>query len=81
MIVGNIYFIYELVNYAFGLDRWLLETFTLEKDHVLDIFAGCGGLGKACANGARHCLCMEGDFFVYNECLTRIACAPTTFEE
>ncbi|MCO5604416.1 hypothetical protein L7F22_058581 [Adiantum nelumboides] len=29
--------------------RWLLATFTKPHNYVLDVFAGCGGMGQACA--------------------------------
>ncbi len=55
---------------------WLLATFTEEDDHVIDVFAGCGGLGIACAKEIRHCLMLEADFFVFSECLEKILCGP-----
>lgn len=41
--------------------RWLLHTFTNERDVVLDIFAGCGGLGHASQELRRHYLGIDND--------------------
>ena len=56
--------------------RWLLATFTTRYDYVLDVFGGCGGLGRASAEDGRHCLCMENDELLYRECLSPLACGP-----
>ncbi|KAI5083860.1 hypothetical protein GOP47_0000029 [Adiantum capillus-veneris] len=60
----------------FALKRWLLATFTERYDYVLDVFAGCGGLGRASIEEGRHCLCMEIDDVLYEGCLSTIACGP-----
>ncbi|MCO5594056.1 hypothetical protein L7F22_048077 [Adiantum nelumboides] len=56
---------------------WLLATFTDEDDHVLDIFAGCGGLGMACTQKMRHCLMLQGDFLIFSKCLEKKVCGPS----
>ncbi|MCO5587870.1 hypothetical protein L7F22_041822 [Adiantum nelumboides] len=48
---------------------WMLATFTDEDDHVLDLFMGCGALCDACSKEMQHCLMLEGDYFVFSECL------------
>lgn len=60
---------------------WLLATFTHEDDHVIDVFAGCGGLGVTCAEEFRHGLLLEGDLIVFFECLESKACGPSPEEE
>ncbi|MCO5560554.1 hypothetical protein L7F22_014169 [Adiantum nelumboides] len=56
---------------------WLLATFTYEDDHVMDVFAGCGGLGAACTKEICHCLMLEGDIFAFFECLEGKVCGPS----
>ena len=51
--------------------RWLVLTFTLEHTAVIDIFAGCGGLGVVCAERHRHCLCVDYDRPVFDRHLGR----------
>lgn len=48
------------------LSRWLLSTFTTERTSVIDIFAGCGGLGLACAERRRHCFCVDFDQIIFD---------------
>ncbi|KAI5082784.1 hypothetical protein GOP47_0002527 [Adiantum capillus-veneris] len=43
----------------------LLATFTERCDYVLDVFAGCGDLGKASVEDLRHCICLELDDVLY----------------
>lgn len=59
----------------------MLATFTYYDDHVIDVFAGCGGLGAACAEDMRHCLMMECDFFAFSECLEKKVCGPVEEED
>lgn len=61
--------------------RWLLTTVTEEKDMVIDVFSGCGGLGIGSANISQYCLCIEGDFFVFNECLSKVTVGPLEDDE
>ena len=56
--------------------RWILATFTDPYDYVLDVFAGCGGLGRACAEDMRHCMCLEIDDVLFQGCLSQMACGP-----
>lgn len=58
--------------------RWLLATFTEPHDYVLDVFSGCGGLGRACVEDMRHCMCLELDDVLYEKCLSKMACGPVT---
>lgn len=51
--------------------RWLVLTFTLEHTTVIDIFAGCGGLGVVCAERHRHCFCVDYDRPVFYRHLRR----------
>lgn len=51
--------------------RWLVLTFTQEHTAVIDIFAGCGGLGVICAERHRHCLCVDFDTPVFDRHLRR----------
>ena len=48
------------------MSRWLLTTFTTERTSVIDIFAGCGGLGIACAERHRHCFCVDFDQIIFD---------------
>lgn len=57
--------------------NWLLATFTQHEDYVIDVFPGCGGLGADCSQDLRHCLRLELDAFVFNECLEKIVCGPS----
>ena len=60
--------------------RWLVLTFTLEHTTVIDIFAGCGGLGVVCAEWHCHCLCVDCDAVVFDRHLQRfgdIALSPS----
>ena len=36
-----------------------------ERTAVIDVFAGCGGMGVACAKLHRHCLCLEHDEAIF----------------
>ena len=56
---------------------WLLATFTQQENHVVDVFAGCGGLGAACSRDFRHCLLLELDTFAFSECLEKLVCGPS----
>ena len=38
-----------------------MQTFTNEKDAVLDIFVGCGGFANACQELGRHYLGIDKD--------------------
>ncbi len=58
------------------MDRWLLATFTERYDYVLDVFAGCGGLGRASAEDMRHCMCLELDDVLYDGLLASMVCGP-----
>ena len=51
--------------------RWLVLTFTLEHTTMIDIFAGCGGLGVVCAERHCHCLCVDCDAVVFDRHLQR----------
>ena len=45
---------------------WLVLTFTLERTTVINLFAGCGGLGVVCAE-QHHCyLCVEYDAAMFD---------------
>lgn len=46
-----------------------METFSSEGDSVLDVFAGCGGLGRACQELKRHYMGIENDMEVAKACL------------
>lgn len=61
--------------------RWLLATFTYEDDHIIDVFAGCGGLGVACAEKMQHCLLLEADIHAFTGCLESKACGPSLDED
>ena len=47
---------------------WLVQTFANEMDAILDIFAGCGGLGVACQELGRHYLGIENDEELVGAC-------------
>ena len=40
-------------------------TLTEERTAIIDVFAGCGGMGVACAELHRHCLCLEHDEAIF----------------
>ena len=67
--------------FMFILFSWLLATFTFEDDRVIDVFAGCGGLGATCSEEFRHCLMLECDFFVFSGCLEKKNCGPLPIED
>ena len=46
-------------------------TFTVEHTAVIDIFAGCGGLGVVCAERHRHCLCIDYHRSIFDRHLGR----------
>ena len=68
-----LHIILDFISY---MSRWLLATFTERYDYVLDVFAGCGGLGKASGEDMRHCQCLEIDDVLYGGCLSTMACGP-----
>ena len=45
-----------------------MQTFTNENDTILDIFAGCGGMGNACQELGRHYLGIENDEELVEAC-------------
>ena len=61
--------------------RWLLTTFTERHDFVLDVFAGCGGLGMASRDEGRHCMLLELDALLHGSCLSTIVCGPMPSRE
>lgn len=67
--------------FLFIVFSWLLATFTFEEDRVIDIFAGCGGLGAACSEEFRHCLMLECDLFSFSGCLEKLICGPLPVED
>lgn len=40
-------------------------TLTEESTAIVDVFAGCGGMGVASAELHRHCLCLEFDEAIF----------------
>ena len=55
-----------------------LATLIEPHDYVLDVFAGCGDLGRASAEDMRHCMFLELDEVLYEKCLSKMACGPVT---
>lgn len=52
--------------------RWLLSTFTDEGDAVIDVFAGCGELGRASKEMFCHYLGVESDDYLAHNVLEDI---------
>ena len=51
---------------------------------MIDVFAGCAGLGVICDETYRHCVCVEGDPTVYEwylSCFKTIELASNIGEE
>ncbi|MCO5612395.1 hypothetical protein L7F22_066662 [Adiantum nelumboides] len=52
---------------------WLVKTFSDEGDAIVDIFAGCGGLGRAVQELKRNYLGIENDAELARACLADFA--------
>ncbi|MCO5612375.1 hypothetical protein L7F22_066642 [Adiantum nelumboides] len=53
--------------------RWLVKTFSDEGDAIVDIFAGCGGLGRAVQEFKKNNLGIENDAELARACLADFA--------
>ncbi len=59
-----------------GLIEYLIKTYTLEGETVLDCFAGSGTVITACINTNRNFITIEKELEYYEQCVSRMPSVP-----